>query len=306
MREPTATVWPELPYSAWRETCETLHLWTQIVGKIRIARTPWLNHSWHATLYVTSRGLTTSPIPHDSRSFEMEFDFITHALIIHLSDGASRRIPLEPRTVADFYATVMSALDELGIPVAIRDYPCEIAGARRFSEDHLHSAYDREYAQRFWRALVQIDRVFKQFRAGFLGKGSPVHFFWGSFDLAVTRFSGRTAPLFSGKVPGVAPPVMQEAYSHEVSSAGFWPGGNGIDYPAFYAYAYPTPPRFKSCPVQPEAAAFNESLGEFLLPYDEVRQASDPDAALLAFLQSTYEAAAETAKWDRAALERRR
>jgi hypothetical protein len=304
MREPTTTVWPELPYSAWRETCETLHLWTQIVGKIRIARTPWLNHSWHATLYVTARGLTTSPIPHGSRTFEMEFDFITHALVIRLSDGTSRTIPLVPRTVADFYATVMSALGELDIPVAIRDYPCEIAGAQRFSEDRVHGAYDEEYAQRFWRALVQIDRVFKEFRARFLGKGSPVHFFWGSFDLAVTRFSGRTAPLFSGKVPGVAPRVMQEAYSHEVSSAGFWPGGNGIDYPAFYAYAYPTPAGFKSCPVRPEAAAFNETLGEFLLPYEQVRQAPDPDAALLAFLQSTYEAAADTAKWDRTALER--
>jgi hypothetical protein len=301
--EQTSAVWPELPYPAWRETCATLQLWTQIVGKIRLARTPWLNHSWHVTLYVTSRGLTTSPIPHGSRSFEIELDLIQHALLIDVSDGASRRIPLEPRTVADFHAAVASALDELGIPVRIKDYPCEIAGAQRFSEDRTHSSYDREYAQRFWRVLVQVDRVFKQFRTGFIGKASPVHFFWGSFDLAVTRFSGGRAPAFTGKVPGMDPAVMQEAYSHEVSSAGFWPGGNGVDYAAFYSYAYPTPADFKSFPVQPEGAAFNEALGEYLLPYDKVRTAADPDAALLAFLQSTYEAAAESAQWDRGALE---
>src|SRR6266702_779322 len=301
--EQTSTVWPELPYSAWRDTCATLQLWTQIVGKIRLAQTPWLNHSWHVSLYVTSRGLTTSPIPHGSRTFEIEFDFVSHALVIDVSDGASRRIPLEPRSVADFHAAVTSALDELGIPVRIRDYPCEIAGAKRFTEDRIHFAYDRDYAQRFWRVLVQVDRVFKQFRTAFIGKASPVHFFWGSFDLAVTRFSGRRAPAFTGKAPGLAAAVMQEAYSHEVSSAGFWPGGNGIDYAAFYSYAYPTPAQFKNCPVQPSGAAFNEALGEYLLPYDTVRTAANPDTALLAFLQSTYEAAAESAKWDRAALE---
>jgi Family of unknown function (DUF5996) len=301
--EQTSTVWPELPYAAWRETCATLHLWTQIVGKIRLAQTPWLNHGWHVALYVTSRGLTTSPIPHGSRTFEIEFDLLRHALVIDVSDGASRRIPLEPCTVADFHATVTSALDELGIPVRIKDYPCEIAGAKRFSEDRIHCAYDREYAQRFWKVLVQVDRLFKQFRTGFIGKASPVHFFWGSFDLAVTRFSGRRAPPFTGKVPGMQPAVMQEAYSHEVSSAGFWPGGNGLDYAAFYSYAYPTPAEFKSFPVRPEGAAFNETLGEYLLPYDKVRTAANPDAALLAFLQSTYEAAAESAKWDRSALE---
>jgi hypothetical protein len=301
--EPTSTVWPELPYTAWRETCATLQLWTQIVGKIRLAQTPWLNHSWHVTLYVTSRGLTTSPIPHGSRTFEIEFDFVAQALVIEVSDGASRRIPLQPRTVADFYAAVTSALEELGIPVRIRDFPCEIAGAARFSEDRTHSAYDRDYAQRFWKVLVQVDRVFKQFRTGFIGKASPVHFFWGSFDLAVTRFSGRRAPAFTGKAPGLDAAVMQEAYSHEVSSAGFWPGGNGIDYAAFYSYAYPTPAQFKSCPVQPQGAGFNEALGEFLLPYDTVRTAANPDTALLSFLQSTYEAAAESAKWDRAGLE---
>lgn len=301
--EPTNAVWPELPYSAWRETCQTLHLWTQIIGKIRLSRTPWLNHSWHVTLYVSSRGLTTSPIPHGADSFQIEFDFTTHTLLIEVSDGASRRIPLRPRSVADFHATVMSALRELGLSVAIRELPCEIAGATPFSEDHAHTSYDREYAHRFWKVLVQVDRVFKQFRAGFVGKASPVHFFWGSFDLAVTRFSGRRAPVFAGKAPGLDPAVMQEAYSHEVSSAGFWPGGGGIDYAAFYSYAYPTPAQFKSCPVMPQGAAFNETLGEFLLPYDVVRTAQDSDAALLAFLQTTYEAAADSAQWDRGALE---
>jgi Family of unknown function (DUF5996) len=301
--EPTSTVWPELPYAAWRDTCATLHLWTQVVGKIRLTQTPWLNHSWHVALYVTSNGLTTSPISHGSRTFEIELDFVTHALVIRSSDGASRRIPLEARTVADFYAVVMNALNELGLAVSINDYPCEITDAKHFSEDHLPRPYDRDYAERFWKVLVQVDRVFKHFRTSFIGKASPVHFFWGSFDLAVTRFSGRRAPTFAGKAPGLKAAVMQEAYSHEVSSAGFWPGGNGIDYPAFYSYAYPTPAQYRTFPIQPDGAGFNEALGEFLLPYATVRTAADPDATLLAFLQSTYEAAAETAKWDRAALE---
>jgi hypothetical protein len=302
MVQPT-TVWPELPYAQWRDTQATLQLWTQIVGKIRLAQTPWLNHSWHVTLYVTSRGLTTSPIPHGGRSFEIEFDFIAQQLVINVSDGGSRTIALEPRTVADFHTAVTTALNELGVPVRINEYPCEIAGATRFSEDRIHSAYNGEQALRFWRALVQIDRVFKQFRTGFIGKASPVHFFWGSFDLAVTRFSGRRAPPFTGTAPGLDAAVMQEAYSHEVSSAGFWPGGNGIDYAAFYSYAYPTPAQFKNCPVKPDGAAFNDTLGEFLLPYDTVRESADPDATLLSFLQSTYEAAAIAAKWDRTALE---
>jgi hypothetical protein len=302
MVQPT-TVWPELPYAQWRDTQATLRLWTQIVGKIRLAQTPWLNHSWHVTLYVTSRGLTTSPIPHRGRSFEIELDFIAQQLVINVSDGGSRTIALEPRTVADFHTAVTTALNELGIPVRINEYPCEIAGATRFSEDRIHSAYDGERALRFWRALVQIDRVFKQFRTGFIGKASPVHFFWGSFDLAVTRFSGRRAPPFTGTAPGLDAAVMQEAYSHEVSSAGFWPGGNGIDYAAFYSYAYPTPAQFKNCPVKPDGASFNDTLGEFLLPYDTVRESADPDAALLSFLQSTYEAAAIAAKWDRTTLE---
>jgi hypothetical protein len=296
-------VWPELVYANWSDTCSTLQLWTQIVGKIRLAQTPWLNHSWHVPLYVTGRGLTTSPIPYPSRSFEIQFDFIDHVLDIGVSDGTVRRLPLRPQSVADFYAAVMAALTELGIVIAISDYPCEIAGATAFSRDRIHHAYDADYAQRFWRILIQADRLLKQFRTGFIGKSSPVHFFWGSFDLAVTRFSGRRAPPFSGKIPGVASAVMREAYSHEVSSAGFWPGGNGIDYASFYSYTYPTPAEFRNFKVQPAEAFFSESLGEFLLPYDVVRQADNPDAAVLAFLQSTYDAAAQGANWDRASLE---
>ena len=295
--------WPELPYEAWRDTCSTLQLWTQIVGKIRLTQTPWLNHSWHVPLYVNVRGLTTSSIPHGLRAFEIQFDFIEHQLAIDASDGTRRKIALKPQPVADFYRAVMTALSELGLRVCVNEYPCEIANATRFTQDTTHSSYDAEYVQRFWHVLLQVDRVLKQFRTGFLGKCSPVHFFWGSFDLAVTRFSGRPAPVFAGKAPGVKPEVMRDAYSHEVSSAGFWPGGNGVDYPAFYSYAYPTPERFKACPVQPDGAFYSETLGEFLLPYETVRIAADPDAALLAFFQSTYEAAAVSANWDRAALE---
>jgi hypothetical protein len=296
-------IWPELPYGAWQGTRDTLQLWTQIVGKIRLAQTPWVNHSWHVPLYLTSRGLTTSPMAHGAHSFEIQFDFLEHVLDIAVSDGARRRLALKPRSVADFYGAVMSALTELGIPVVINENPCEIAGAIAFSKDTSHAAYDPVYAHRFWQVLLQSDRLLKEFRTCFLGKCSPVHFFWGSFDLAVTRFSGRSAPPFAGKTPGVTAAVMREAYSHEVSSAGFWPGGNGTDYPTFYSYAYPQPAGFKGFAVQPAAAFFSESLGEFLLPYDAVRTAADPDAALLAFLQSTYEAAAAGANWDRAALE---
>jgi hypothetical protein len=254
-------------------------------------------------LYVTSKGLTTSPIPYGARSFDIQFDFIEHVLAITVSDGKTRRLPLKPQSVAEFYGAVMTALADLGIPVAINDNPCEIAGATPFSRDRRHDSYDADYAQRFWQVLLQTDRVLKKFRTAFLGKCSPIHLFWGSFDLAVTRFSGRRAPAFTGKAPGVAPEVMIEAYSHEVSSAGFWPGGNGTDYAAFYSYAYPQPPHYSEFTVQPAAAAYNPTLGEFLLPYDAVRTAADPDSALLAFLQSTYEAAAHTAQWDRAALE---
>ncbi|HEY4214613.1 MAG TPA: DUF5996 family protein [Steroidobacteraceae bacterium] len=299
-----SSIWPELRYSEWRETCETLHLWTQVVGKIRLQQTPWLNHSWHVPLYVTPTGLTTSPIPHGSRTFELRFDFVRHVLVAEVSDGGRREILLRPQTVADFHAQVLEALNELHLQVQINERPCEIAGAIPFPQDQVHCAYDAAYANRFSQVLVQIDGVFKRFRTGFLGKSSPVHFFWGSFDLAVTRFSGRRAPQFSGKVPGVADAVMREAYSHEVSSAGFWPGGAGIDYPAFYSYAYPTPSGFQGTPVSPQGAFFSAQLGEFLLPYEIVRSSRDPQAQLFAFLQSTYEAAADAAGWDRAALER--
>jgi hypothetical protein len=295
--------WPALPYAAWRDSCLTLQLWTQIVGKIRLAKTPWQNHSWHVALYVSSRGLTTSPIPDGARTFQIDFDFVDHALLISTSDGTEQRLALVAQSVASFHAAVMAALAALGIAVTIDEMPNELPQPVRFSEDHTHAAYDRDAVQRFWRVLLQVDRVFKQFRTGFLGKSSPVHFFWGSFDLAVTRFSGRTAPLHPGGVPHLADAVAREAYSHEVSSAGFWPGGGGIDYPAFYSYAYPAPEGFAAANVRPDAAFFSTQLGEFILPYDAVRTAADPDATLLGFLQSTYDAAADAAKWDRAALE---
>jgi hypothetical protein len=295
--------WPELPYAAWRDSCETLHLMTQIVGKIRLARTPWLNHSWHVALYVTARGLTTSPIPDGARSFQIDFDFLDHVLRISTSDGGLRQLPLAAQPVAAFYAAVNSALAELGIEVKIDDKPNELPDPIRFPDDRVHASYDPDATHRFWQALRQADRVFAKFRTGFLGKSSPVHFFWGSFDLAVTRFSGRPAPRHPGGVPNLPDAVAQEAYSHEVSSVGFWPGGGAIDYPAFYSYAYPAPEGFAAARVRPDAAFYSEALGEFILPYDAVRTAADPDRALLDFLQSTYEAAANAAKWDRAALE---
>ena len=295
--------WPELPTAAWRETYATLHLWTQIIGKIRLARSPWLNHSWHVTLYVTARGLTTSPIPDGVRTFQIDFDFIDHTLRISASDGATRQLALAGQSVASFYAAVMTALAELGIHVAIDDMPSELSDPIRFSEDTQHASYDPDAVQRFHQILVNVDRVFKQFRTGFLGKASPVHFFWGSFDLAVTRFSGRRAPRHPGGVPHLSDAVACEAYSHEVSSAGFWPGSGAIDYPAFYSYAYSEPAGFRSTPVRPDAAFFSETLGEFILPYDAVRTAAQPEQALLEVLQSTYDAAANAAKWDRDALE---
>lgn len=300
---PRSDEWPDLPYGDWKETCATLHLWTQVVGKVRLALTPWLNHSWHVPFYVTARGLTTSPIPHGRRAFEIAFDFIDHVLDITTSDGARERIALKPRPVADFHGAVMATLEDIGLQVHIDELPSEIPDAIPFGRDRTHGAYDADYAQRFWRVLLQADRVLKQFRTGFVGKSSPVHFFWGSFDLAVTRFSGRAAPPHPGGVPGLADEVVREAYSHEVSSAGFWPGGVGLDHAAFYSYAYPEPKGFRMSAVRPEGAVFSGRLSEFLLPYDAVRTASDPDAALLAFLQSTYEAAADAGHWDRAALE---
>ena len=295
--------WPELPTKAWRETCETLHLWTQIVGKIRLAREPWLNHSWHVVLYVTPRGLTTSPIPDGTRTFQIELDLLDHALRISTSDGAQRQFSLAGHSVASFYAAIMAELAQLGIQVAINEMPNELAEPIPFSQDHQHASYDPDAVRRFLQILGNADRVFKQFRTAFLGKASPVHFFWGSFDLAVTRFSGRRAPRHPGGVPHLPDDVAAEAYSHEVSSAGFWPGSGAIDYPAFYSYAYPEPAGFRTMAVRPDAAFFSEALGEFLLPYDAVRTAARPDQVLLEFLQSTYEAAANAAKWDRDALE---
>jgi hypothetical protein len=295
--------WPELPVAAWRETYQTLHLFTQIVGKIRLSRTPWLNHSWHVALYVTSRGLTTSPIPDSVRTFQIDFDFIDHVVRISTSDGAVRQFALAGNSVARFYATIIATIADLGIHIAIDETPNELPEPIRFSQDTQHASYDPDAVRRLLQILVNADRVFKQFRTGFLGKASPVHFFWGSFDLAVTRFSGRRAPRHPGGVPHLSDAVACEAYSHEVSSAGFWPGSGAIDYPAFYSYTYPEPSGFRAAKVRPDAAFFSEGLGEFILPYDAVRTAAEPDQALLEFLQSTYEAAAVSANWDRAALE---
>jgi hypothetical protein len=301
---PNTERWPELPSAAWKDTRETLHLWTQVAGKVRLALTPWLNHSWHVALYVTARGLTTSPIPWKTGTFQINFDFLDHVLWLRTSEGHFRQIMLKPTPVAEFYEDVMIALRELGIAVAITTTPCEIAGGIAFDKDTVHSAYDPDYAQRFWRVLLAAHDVFSRFRTGFLGKASPVHFFWGSFDLAVTRFSGRSAPRHPGGVPALSDAVAQEAYSHEVSSAGFWPGGGGpVEEAAFYSYAYPAPEGFAAAPVKPAQAFFSKDLGEFLLPYDAMRTARDPDAALMEFLVSTYDAAAGLAKWDRKALE---
>jgi len=295
--------WPDLPYAAWKSTYETLHLWTQIVGKIRLMREPWLNHSWHVPLYVTARGLTTSPIPAGERAFQIDFDFVDHLLWVRTSDGHVRQVMLAPKTVAEFYNEVTFALAELGLATSIFTQPSEIGDGIPFEQDRVHASYDRDHASRFWRILLSTHEVFSRFRTGFLGKVSPVHFFWGGFDLAVTRFSGRRAPLHPGGIPRLSDAVTREAYSHEVSSAGFWPGGGLIDYPTFYSYAYPTPDGYASASVQPRQAYFSQEFGEFLLPYDVVRTASDPEAMLMLFLQSTYEVAAELGKWDRAALE---
>ena len=297
--------WPELPLAAWQGTRDTLHLWTQVVGKIRLALTPWLNHSWHVALYVTARGLTTSPIPWRGGSIEIDFDFVDHVLWLRTSKGHFRQVMLKPMSVAEFYEALMIALRELGVDVRITTMPCEIANCIPFEQDTTHAAYDAEFANRFWRILLAASEVFAYFRTGFLGKASPVHFFWGSFDLAVTRFSGRPAPRHPGGVPHLPDAVAQEAYSHEVSSAGFWPGGGGgpVDDASFYSYAYPAQEGFAAAKVKPADAVWSKELGEFLLPYAAMRRASDPDATLMDFLQSTYAAAADLAKWDRAALE---
>lgn len=298
----TEALWPELSYRNWRETAVTLQLWTQIVGKIRLALTPWLNHSWHVPLYVTSRGLGTLAVPAGREILEMEFDFIAHRLRMHTSLGAERELLLAPQTVSEFYRQLMSLLRELGVDVAIYETPNEVADPVPFSEDDSHRSYDAAAAHAFWRVLIQADRLLKEFRTGFLGKASPVHFFWGSFDLAVTRFSGRAAPLHPGGVPGLPDAVTREAYSHEVSSAGFWPGNDAFPAAAFYSYAYPEPIGFRDRSVA-RGAYFDEKLAEFILPYETVRTAADPDGLVLDFLATTYEAAADTARWDRTHLE---
>ena len=295
--------WPELPFEEWSDTCATLHLWTQIVGKVRLACTPWTNHSWHVPLYLTARGLTSSLIPHASRAFQIDFDFTEHQLRVSTSSGKAARLALEPRTVASFYTELMATLDKLGVAVEIDPLPTEIADPIPFPEDTGHASYDGEYVRRWWHILVQSQRVLHAFRARFIGKTSPIHLFWGGLDLAVTRFSGRTAPPHPGGIPHLADWVTREAYSHEVSSAGFWPGNADAPNPIFYAYAYPTPEGFKDAKVEPEGAFWYDELGEFVLPYDAVRQADDPDRALDAFLETTYAATAELAGWDREALE---
>jgi len=296
--------WPPLVYADWQDSCATLHMWTQIVGKIRLALAPPVNHWWHVPLYLTSRGPTTSPMPYGGRTFQIDFDFIDHVLRIAASDGRRDSLALVPRSVADFYAEIMGRLRALGIEVRIWPVPVEIADPIPFDQDRMHASYDPVQVNRFWHALAQIDQVFAAFRSRFIGKASPVHFFWGSFDLAVTRFSGRGAPPPPSN-PNIPDVVNREAYSHEVSSCGFWPGNGGFGQAAFYSYAYPQPPGFGEAPVQPSAAFYSKEIGEFILPYEAVRQSASPRDTLLEFLQSTYAAAADLAKWDRAALEKR-
>jgi hypothetical protein len=305
VREVEAAVdgWPEIPVAAWESSRDTLQLWTQVVGKVRLANTVPVNHWWNVPLYVSAVGLTTSLIPRGDRGFEIEFDFVAHQLDITVTDGSVRSMALEPRSVADFHHELMAHLDDLGLSTSIWTTPVEIPGAIPFEDDQEHAAYDADRVQAFWLALVQMERVFTQFRARFVGKCSPVHLFWGALDLAVTRFSGRGAPLHPGGAPNCGPFVMHEAYSHEVSSAGYWPGPDGEG--VFYSYAYPDPVGFREALVSPGEASFHEGLGEFVLPYEVVRTADDPDATLLEFLQTTYEAAADLGGWDRDDLERR-
>jgi Family of unknown function (DUF5996) len=295
--------WPTLPFNEWQATAETLHMWTQIVGKVRLKLTPWINHSWHVTLYVTSRGLTTSPIPYELQTFEINFDFIDHELRILKSDGGARVLKLRPQSVAEFYKAVMNALDELNLHVKIDNVPNEITDPIPFDEDQTHRSYDPEYANRFWRVLLQSTRVLTKFRSRFCGKCSPVHFFWGSFDLAVTRFSGRAAPPHPGGIPHLPDRVTREAYAQEVSSVGFWPGNAASPTPIFYSYAYPEPQGFAQAKVRPAEASYLAQLHEFILPYDVVRTASSPDDVLLDFAQSVYDAASTLGKWDREAVE---
>ncbi len=294
--------WPSLPLAVWKDTYATLHMWTQIVGKVRLALTPKVNHWWNVALYVSARGLTTLVIPYGSRVLEMEFDFIEHKLVIKTSDPATRTIALAPRSVADFYKECMSVLKSLGIEVEIWKMPVEVPNPIPFDQDTVHASYDPDHARRLWRILISIDEVFKVFRSRFIGKSSPVHFFWGGFDLAVTRFSGRRAPERNDPDP-VLRKIMREAYSHEVISAGWWPGGGPVADAAFYAYAAPEPPGFSQQTARPQKAFYSKDLGEFLLMYEDVRTAGSPTSVLLDFLESTYEAGATLGKWDRQALE---
>ncbi|MFY9615016.1 MAG: DUF5996 family protein [Candidatus Dormiibacterota bacterium] len=298
----SSKAWPALPLAAWQDTRDTLHMWTQIVGKVRLALAPRMNHWWHITLYVTSRGLTTSLMPYGGRGLEMEFDFHRHVLDIRTTDGEHREVRLEPRSVADFHAETMARLTELGMPVDIYPRPTEVTVAIPFPDDQVHHSYDPEYAHRFWVSLVGAHHLLTAFRSRFIGKASPVHFFWGSFDLATARFSGRTAPLHPGGVPNCPDWVQQEAYSHEISSCGYWPGGGSEG--VFFAYTYPAPDGFEAWPVRPDAASFDQTLRDYVLPYETIRTADDPSQLVLTFLQSTYDAGAELGRWDRQSLER--
>lgn len=290
--------WPSLPFEAWKDTYATLHLWLQIVGKIRLAQCPWVNHQWHVALQVTASGLASRAVPHGTRTFDMDLDFVDHRLRIAVSDGHRASLKLQAQSVASFYRRLMQLMAQLGVPVAISTMPNEIPNALPFDQDEAHCAYDAEYASRFWRALAQAERVFQQFRARYHGKCSPVHFFWGSADLAVTRFSGRRAPQHPGGIPNLPDRVVREAYSHECSSCGFWPGAESCPRPIFYSYAYPAPEGFAAARVAPAQAGFDGALGEFVLPYDAVRESASPDDTLLEFMQSTYDAAAQSARWE--------
>ena len=301
---PSGETWPSLPLEAWSDTHATLHRWMQVVGKVRLVQSPPLNHSWSVTLYVTPRGLTTGPVPHGTRSFQIDFDFVVHELRIVTDGGQGKRLPLEAQPVADFYRRLREEMRALGLEVPIYTRPCEVPDPIPLDTDTVHRSYDRDYANRYWRILAQSGRVLDGFRARFIGKCSPVHFFWGAPDLAVTRFSGRPAPPHPGGIPNLPDRVVREAYSHEVSSCGFWAGGGAVARPASSSYAYPEPDGFAAARVRPEAAFYSADLREFILPYDAVRTAASPDDTLLAFAQSTYEAAADLGRWDRPALER--
>ena len=303
LKQASAADWPQLPSRQWGDTLETLHMWTQIVGKVRMDLSPWVNHSWSVPLYLNARGLTTSTIPYGARTFEIDFDFVDHVLPIRASDGQTRSLALQHKSVAQFYHELLETLSEMGMNVSIHAVPNEIPEPIPFPEDEVHGTYDSEQVHLLWSALVQADRVMKVFRARFTGKVSPVHFFWGSFDLAVTRFSGREAPEHPGGVPGLPDEITREAYSHEVTSCGFWPGNREAPDPIFYAYAYPTPEGFSESSVKPAAAFWLEDLGEFALPYEVVRTSDSPDATLDAFFESTHAAAADLARWDREHLE---